>query len=72
MSYYIPVTEKPETKQQGLINFVQMAINDLETYRNREALLKLVDLRDDLSCGVYKVQEFSDWDIDLIDLQESL
>lgn len=39
---------KPKNKTDGLANFVQMAINEIEAGNIREALLKLVDLKNDI------------------------
>jgi hypothetical protein len=47
----------PNSKQEGLANFVQMIINDLEAGDVREALLKAVDLRGDIESECYKVEE---------------
>jgi hypothetical protein len=49
----------PKTKQQGLANFVQMIINDLESKNYREALLKAVDLWNDVQGEhpIYQVKE---------------
>ena len=40
--------QMPKTKRGGLANFVQMIINELEAGNNREALLRAVDLHNDI------------------------
>ena len=47
--YYARSVTQPKTKRQGLTNFVQMIINDLEAGESREALLRAVDLLDDIN-----------------------
>ena len=56
--YYSSAITTPKTKQEGLINFVQMIINEIEAGNHREALLKAVDLRNDLvgKAPAYKVK----------------
>ncbi len=46
---------KPKNAQEGIVNFVQMIINDIEAGETREALLKAVDLKGDLASEIYKV-----------------
>jgi hypothetical protein len=46
--YSLPIT-KPNTTREGLWNVVQMIINDIERGDAREALLRAVDLRSDIS-----------------------
>jgi hypothetical protein len=55
--YYQEIKE-PRNMQEGLANFVQMIINELEAGNHREALLKAVDLLNDLigKEPVYKVK----------------
>ena len=52
--YSLPVTP-PKNAQEGIINFVQTIINDLERGDAGEALLKAVDLRNDLVTEIYQV-----------------
>lgn len=54
---YAQKIETPKDAQEGLQNFVQSIINDLEFGMDREALLKAVDLKNDLVGGVYKVEK---------------
>jgi len=54
MSYALNI-EMPKNMQEGLANFIQMIINDLEAGDAREALLKAVDLRQDVYSKIYKV-----------------
>jgi uncharacterized protein YjiS (DUF1127 family) len=46
--YYEAPVSRPRSMRRGLMNAVQMAINQLERGDPREALLQLVDLLDDL------------------------
>lgn len=48
--YYRKALKPPRTMAEGLVNFVQMAINDLVDGNMAEAVFKLVDLQSDL-CG---------------------
>lgn len=52
MTYSRPI-EMPATKRDGLANFVQMIINEIEAGNAREALLKAVDLHQDIRSGAY-------------------
>lgn len=54
--YYTQNIEMPNDLQQGLANFVQMIINDIESGDEREALLKAVDLHNDITTGIYTVK----------------
>lgn len=45
--------ELPKSKRDGLLNFLQMIINAAEAGDSREALLKTVDLRQDIESGIY-------------------
>ncbi len=47
--------EMPTNAQEGITNFVQMIINEIEAGNATEALLKAVDLRNDLETEMYKV-----------------
>jgi len=51
---YTREIKRPKNLEEGLQNFVQMIINCLEAGDHREALLKAVDLHQDLCCGAYK------------------
>lgn len=53
MNYYTREISMPENKAEGLQNFVQIIINQIERGEHREALLSAVGLLDDLSCGIY-------------------
>lgn len=53
--YYSRPIEKPKTAQQGIMNFVQMIINNLEAGETRAALLQAVDLLEDLRTEIYQV-----------------
>lgn len=54
MAYYTqPLNQNPENMREGLLNFLQMIINCLEDGDNKEALLKAVDLRQDVDSGIY-------------------
>lgn len=48
MTYYSRKIEMPQTRKEGLCNFVQMIINQLEAGKSNEALLSAVDLLDTL------------------------
>jgi len=52
-TYYSKKIEMPKTMKEGLCNFVQMIINIAEAGDSREAMLKAVDLLNDLNTGVY-------------------
>jgi hypothetical protein len=43
----------PKTKRDGLANFVQLIVNDIERGDTREALLRAVDLLQDIQSGIY-------------------
>lgn len=49
MTFYSREIKMPVTRKQGLCNFVQMIINQIESGNSREALLTAVDLLDTLS-----------------------
>ena len=53
MTTYSREIEMPKTLKEGLCNFVQMIINSAEAGDSREAMLKAVDLLDDLHSGAY-------------------
>lgn len=53
MTCYSRKIEMPRTKRDGLANFVQMIINQIEAGDAQEALLKAVDLHQDIACGQY-------------------
>lgn len=53
--YYSAPISQPKSKEEGLKNFVQMIINDLEKGNHKEALLKAVDLLNDIG-SVYKIK----------------
>jgi len=53
MTYYTAEIKMPTTKREGLENFIQMIINHLEADNTREALLTAVDLRQDVTSGIY-------------------
>lgn len=53
MTSYTRPIEMPATKRDGLLNFVQMIVNEIEAGNAREALLKAVDLHQDISSGAY-------------------
>ena len=55
-SYYSQEIQMPSNMQEGLQNFVQMIINDMESGMTRESLLKAVDLKQDLDCNIYEVK----------------
>ena len=55
MTYYSEDIKIPKTKRDGLANLVQMIINDLEAGDAREALLKAVDLKNDITSKIYRV-----------------
>lgn len=48
MTYYTRKIEMPKTKTDGLRNFVQMIVNEIEAGNHNEALLKAVDLLNDV------------------------
>jgi len=54
--YALAITT-PNTKREGLWNFVQMIINDMEAGDFYNGLLRAVDLRNDISCksNPYKI-----------------
>lgn len=49
MTYYSRELKTPNTKREGLCNFVQMIVNKIEAGQAEEALLTAVDLLDTLS-----------------------
>jgi hypothetical protein len=49
MTYYSRELKMPNSKLEGLCNFVQMIINKIEAGQTEEALLTAVDLLDTLS-----------------------
>lgn len=51
--YYTRPIAMPKTKRDGLANFVQMIINAIEAGEVNEALLKAVDLHQDITSGIY-------------------
>lgn len=53
MTFYSREITMPTTKREGLENFIQMIINQIEAGNSQEALLKAVDLLQDVSTGVY-------------------
>lgn len=53
--FYSMELEMPKNAQEGITNFVQMIINQIEAGNTQEALLKAVDLKNDLECEIYKV-----------------
>lgn len=53
MTYYTREVTMPKTLHEGLMNSVQMIINDIEAGNPQEGLLKAVDLLDSLRCGIY-------------------
>lgn len=53
MTTYSKPIETPITMKEGLCNFVQMIINAAEEGDSREAMLRAVDLLQDLDSGVY-------------------
>jgi hypothetical protein len=46
---------EPKNAQEGLANFIQMIINDIEDGKSHSALAKAVDLKDDIANEVYKI-----------------
>lgn len=54
MAYYTQEIKAPTTKAEGLENFVQMIINQIEAGNADAALLLAVNLHQDLTCGAYK------------------
>ena len=52
---YSQSLEMPENAQEGITNFVQMIINQIEAGNPQEALMLAVDLRNDLVTEVYEV-----------------
>ena len=56
MSYYSEEIKKPKNMQEGLANFVQMIVNELEAGNEREALLMAVDLKNDITSKIYEVK----------------
>lgn len=55
MKFYSQEICMPKNAQEGIMNFVQMIINDLEAGETRDALLKAVDLKNDLASKIYRV-----------------
>jgi len=53
--YYSADIAMPSNKKEGMLNFLQMIINELEEGNSREELLKTVDLRQDVMSDIYKV-----------------
>ncbi len=51
--YYSRELKMPATKKDGLMNFIQMVINQLEAGNPNEALYIAVDLLNDVMCGNY-------------------
>lgn len=51
--YYSREVKMPQTKKEGLENFLQLIINRIEAGESQEALLKAVDLLEDIRCGSY-------------------
>ena len=49
MTGYSREIKPPKTTKEGLLNFVQMIINDIERKQHQEALYRAVDLLDTLS-----------------------
>lgn len=60
MTYYSRDIKMPKTKLEGLQNFVQIIINNLEAEKPSEALLVAVDLLDDLSSKSNPYAEITD------------
>ena len=54
--YHARKITKPANAQEGIVNFVQMIINQLEAGDTREALLTAIDLRQDLAGQTYKIE----------------
>lgn len=52
-TYYTKKIEMPATKRDGLANFVQIIINNIEAGDARNALLAAVDLHQDIETGMY-------------------
>lgn len=52
--YYTKQINMPNNKTEGLLNFVQIVINKIESGDIENALLSAVDLLSDLECGTYK------------------
>lgn len=53
-SYYSRELTEPKDMAEGLQNFVQMIVNQIEAGEHHSALMLAVDLLDDLRCGTYK------------------
>ncbi len=51
--YYSREIKMPATKKDGLMNFIQMVINQLEAGNPNEALYIAVDLLNDVQFGAY-------------------
>lgn len=51
--YYYKAITKPANRKEGLVNFIQMVINELENENPNEALLVAVDLINDVRFGTY-------------------
>jgi|SRR6185503_13288595 len=51
--YYSRQIKMPANKKEGLENFVQLIINQIEAGESNEALLTAVDLLNDLWSGIY-------------------
>ena len=54
-THYSAEITMPSNMKEGMMNFLQMIINDLEAGNSQEALLKAVDLQEDVRCDMYKV-----------------
>lgn len=53
MGHYSRQVTMPKTRREGLRNFVQMIINDIEAENYQEALLRAVDLCDEFEGSGY-------------------
>lgn len=51
--YYYKEIKMPTTKKEGLMNFIQTVINQLEAGESNNALLTAVDLLNDVRFGTY-------------------
>jgi hypothetical protein len=51
--HYTRKIEVPANKRDGLANFVQIIINQIEAGDIENALLSAVDLHEDIVCGIY-------------------
>lgn len=59
--HYSHELKEPKTNREGLQNFVQMIINEIEDGNPNEALLKAVDLRQDIMSGIYDGSQALEW-----------